>query len=165
MNVNIWVCRPGKLPGIVEQFQNNGMVTCPWQGFNSRWDNKDKQELLEMVSRVKHVEQNSVSARNWVAQMMNFSNDMKVNDYVITPYTDKKIYILGVIKSRYQFNQKACDEMKHFHEVQWIRNDLSKNMFSIDLIHTLGAYRTVFRIKKENQIKQIVEEVNKRGYY
>ena len=154
--MNYWVCRAGMKNSQLKYFLDNNVVSCPWQDFNMSWTGKTKEDLKNEISRVKSLT-NKTSISNLCAQIQVFTEKMDVNDIVILPDTKRKCFYLGKIVSEYIFERNEIEERQHYRRVIWQKKPIENSCFTQDFRYTLGAFRTIFQIKKSEHIAQVIK--------
>lgn len=157
--MNIWVCRAGKKGMYAEEFVEKEIISCTWSGYLESWGNHDKGGLVQIVMKVNGVNPKSTAAITWTNQMDIFVNKMKTGDLVIVPNLKKHFYMICMIQSEYMFEDASKDYLRHRRKVKWINLEIQKDCFSRELVNTLGAFRTVFQVKKNEQIEEIIRKV------
>lgn len=156
--MKVWVCRADKNSYCIEDFVAEEKIYCTWQGFPTSWEGLKREEMRSMVSRNKGIRIESHSIGNLVSQIDIFANRMAIGDLVLVPNTPKQTFLVGRLVSEYEFCTEAIDEKKHSRSVSWITS-VRKMEFSQEFLYTLGAFRTVFEVRKEEQIKEVLAKI------
>lgn len=154
----IWVCRAGASGKNYDYFINNQRIYLSWDGYKfdlSQYD--DMSKAKEIVSQEKGTT-NSTAISTWATQIVNFVVGMKVGDLVIIPSQSSRDYCLAKIESDYQF---LNDELyPHSRKVCLIKEHISKDIFPTYIVNTLGAFRTIFKAGKDEEIVEILKKNN-----
>lgn len=152
----MWLCRPGDKAQYYEKFIQEERIYLAWEGYNvDLREVKDKEHYRKLVSEEKNVD-NRTTISNWSGQLINFSTDMQVGDYVVIPNNRKRIYTLAKIAGTYEF--MADSKLHHCRRIEIVKTDIPRDIFSKQVMYCLGAYRTVFKIKLEDEFLQELGE-------
>lgn len=77
---------------------------------------------------------------------------MKIGDYVLIPHKSSKKYSLARIIGEYAFGSKAKHQLWHSRRIEMISEDIPREIFNQSIQYFLGAYRTIFKAKQEEEI-------------
>ena len=154
--MKIWVCRSGVKSTYIETYIENNKIYLPWNGYEKDFNGLDKDELIELICNEKRTKANDTATHNWYGQIVAFSQIMNKDDIVIIPNYRKKTFLIARIIGDYEYN--ANDVFFHSRKVKFI-GEIKKSILSQILQYTLGAYRTVFQVKKENHRKEILKNL------
>ncbi|MFN8074232.1 MAG: restriction endonuclease [Kineosporiaceae bacterium] len=83
----------------------------------------------------------------WTGSMWRFRNDMQVGDIVVCPYKPDSTINIGVVTGDYRF-EAGAETHRHRRDVRWVKVGLSRTVFTQPALYELGAFLTVFQIKK-----------------
>lgn len=154
----MWVCRAGKGSFYFNDFIEQKKLYLPWEGFdydlNEYCSIGDYRKLVEKEKRTT----NKTSISNWSSQLNIFAHEMKLGDYVIIPQSGKKKYALVKINGDYSYNNKN-GELHHFRKIEILKYDIPKEVFPQSINYSLGAFRTVFKVKQEMEILEILNHL------
>jgi restriction system protein len=94
----------------------------------------------------------------WAGILLRFAQEMTVGDIVVAPYKKDSTINIGVITGPYVY---LPDVPKHQHRrsVEWKKVGLSRTIFSQAALYELGAFLTVFRIRKHDDEFRAVLQV------
>lgn len=146
----MWVCRSGENNCFFEEIAKNKRIYIPWLGYDYNFSQyKTVQAFREIVAKEKN-SYNKTSISNWSSQLDIFCNKMRIGDYVIVPGKDKAKYVLAKIIGEYQYNRDSL--LKHSRQIEVIMTDIDINIFSQDIVYSLRAYRSIFRVSHEEAI-------------
>ncbi|AEG43161.1 restriction endonuclease [Isoptericola variabilis] len=83
----------------------------------------------------------------WAGVLSRLRDEMQPGDVVVAPYKPDSTINIGVITGAYQY---AADAPTHRHRrpVQWRKVGLSRTVFTQPALYELGAFLTIFRIRK-----------------
>lgn len=148
----MWVCRAGQKSIYFDTFVSTKRIYLPWEGYNVDLTNyTDREQFRNLVKKEKgDVARTSIS--NWAGQLYSFCREMDINDYVLIPYLNSQKYMLSQIIGGYEFETDAHSNLCHSRSIRILVNSIPRSIFSQSLLYSLGAYRTVFKIKKEAEL-------------
>lgn len=147
----IWVCRTGKSSCFIDYYIETSKIYLPWEGFHFDLSPYSSMEEFRAIVAKEMNTDNRTSISNWAGQLRCFCIDMQKGDYVLLPHKNCKSYACAKIIDDYNFAEKNEKELYHSRKVELI-GALHKDMLSQSMQYTLRAYRTVFRVKNEEEI-------------
>jgi len=156
MAKNMWMVRAGEGGFLIDDFKKKNCVAIGWNelGDISKIKRKDKiKKLIENTGKYKKKLQVAVAA----GQIGRFLLDFKKEDYVVTYDPNNRIYLVGEIKSDYEYNTKITN-YHHVRMVNWL-GEVSRDKLTVQTKNSLGAISTIFEIKDraKKEIIQILE--------
>ena len=155
----IWICRAGRKSIYVEDFLKNSKIFCTWDGFKYDLNTiVDKEELKEKI-RNDIKDANSTAVNTWTAQLFAFRDGMKKGDIVLTPNKNSVSYNIGIVCGDYFFDGNAPEHFYHGRKVRWIDRIVNREDFPKHIRYSLGAYRTIFRLKYDNEFMEIMDQL------
>ena len=153
--------RAGKESIYLQKFIDSSRIFLPWEGYKTnlgKLENRD--EFKRLVIKEKG-DQNRTTIANWAGMLFSFSKEMKVGDYVLIPTRHSKMYYLAKVSGDYEFNVKDTDNLFHSRAIEIMVSDIPKNIFSQQVVYSLGAFRTVFKVKYEDEVIASIKKWNK----
>jgi len=143
-----------------DNFVRGAYVAIGWLEKENLAKIRDKRELEELY-RINYPEERSQNViGQQVGQISRFLLEMKAGDYVITPAAEQDYLYFGVLKNEpYQYanNSDGCP-YRHRRAVEWSRERLQRNQFSIPFQNTIRSSLTVFYISHKNDFFDIIEK-------
>ncbi len=91
--------------------------------------------------------------RNFAAQLNQFVNRIKIDDFVVMPRKVTNGVAIGIVTSGYQFDKDS--EFKHSRTVEWKEESLPRDTFKQDLRHSFGAFMTICQIKRNSALERV----------
>ena len=67
-------------------------------------------------------------------------------------------YCLAIIAGDYCFDKNEKDKLYHHRNIEILEKDIPKTAFSQQVIYSLGAFRTIFKAKHEDEILKIINK-------
>ena len=81
---------------------------------------------------------------------------MSIGDIVIIPKKKSTLVSVGVIKGNYIFSERAVFPYVHSREIKVLSRNIDTSDFSQNIKYSLGAFRTIFSIRQEDEIRQLL---------
>jgi restriction system protein len=97
---------------------------------------------------------------NYRGQLWAFVKRIKIGDLVVLPLKGQDAIAVGKVTGDYKYWPNNPEDARHTRGVEWIQQDIPRNRFGQDLLYSLGAFRTVCQIQRNNaeeRIKAILE--------
>ena len=157
----MWVCRAGKDAIYLKRFVERSAIYLTWNGFNI-----DLSSMLTTEDYRKCVihemdTDNHTSVSNWSGQLRSFHKDILVGDYVMVPYYGSRRFMLTRVTGEYVY--VPDDEFPHSHAIEIVEKEIPAEIFPQDIRYSLRAYRTVYRVRNEDRIMEMIQQWKKRG--
>ena len=157
----IWVCRAGMNSIYLETFFQTYKVYLPWDGFKVDLKQFTNREQLKDLVRNEKGDVARTSIANWSSQLYTFSQEMQIGDYVLIPHKRSRYYTLGKVKSNYFFCDSDENGLWHSRDIEILITGIPRGVFSQSMRYSLGAYRTIFRVRDEKELLATVEKYRK----
>ena len=154
----MWVVRAGQGAVFYKKFLDEKRIFIPWDGFCS--DLKDYKCLADyrsLVEKEKNTD-NRTSVSNWAGQLYSFVWEINIGDYVLIPSKLSQTYTLCRVVGEYTFNGDEKDGLFHSRSIELITSAIPKKTMSQELIYSLGAYRTIFKVKREDEVLRTIDK-------
>ena len=101
------------------------------------------------------------SISNWSGQLYTFCWEMKEGDYVLIPHKGSRSYTFGKLVGDYIFCDSNNDELWHSRSFEILLNNIPREAFSQSMRYSLGAYRTIFKVKDEEELLTAINRYRK----
>ncbi|MBQ8700750.1 MAG: hypothetical protein IJ522_04150 [Acidaminococcaceae bacterium] len=146
----LWVCRTGKAALYFDFFLKNKKIYIPWNGFNYNFiECKTLVDFKPFVSKeLDTVNRTTIS--NTAIQLHYFCNEMRIGDYVLIPNKNSRQFVLCKLITNYRYSKN--DFLPHSRSVKIILNNIPRLIFSQSDQYTLRTFRTIFKIKQEQNV-------------
>ena len=155
----LWVVRAGKGAKYYKKFIEAQRIYLPWDGYNR--DLSDRKSLVsfrEVVQAEKGTD-NRTTISNWSAQLYAFVDEMQIGDLVLIPSERSRSYALAEITGGYTYSNGA-ECLSHYRAIRILKNDIPRKIFSQSVVYSLGAFRTIFKARYEDEIMKVIEKWN-----
>ena len=136
----------------MDDFLRNKRIYLPWEGYKVNLKQYPSRENMRDLVRQEKGEIARTSISNWSGQLFSFCWEMKKDDYVLIPQRDSRAYTLAKISGDYTFSDLNANGLCHSREIKVLMMNIPRAIFSQAMKYTLGAYRTVFKIKDEKEL-------------
>lgn len=153
----IWVCRAGMNSVYLDYFLKTQRIFLPWDGFKCDLRQyKNREEIKKLVREEKgDVAKTSIS--NWSGQLYTFCWDMSINDKVLIPHKGRRKYTFAKIVGEYTYTENDEKGLWHSRAISIVPGDIPRDIFSQSMQYSLGAYRTIFKVKDENELTRAID--------
>lgn len=147
----IWVCRTGSYGQYDKMFFENNCICLTREGFDFDLANCTKNDIESRI-----VELNPNAARQTISntwsQINIFAKKMAIGDVVIIPRKRSSYISVAIIQGNYVFDEKQQPPLNHRRTIKVLAKDVNTTTFNQSLRYSLGAFRTVFRVRQEEEL-------------
>ncbi len=154
----IWVCRAGRDSIYLDTFLQTEKIYLPWEGF--KVDLKQYSNREQIKSLVQHekgdVARTSIS--NWSGQLYSFCWKINVGDYLLIPHRGSRAYTFAKVIGNYEFCDADPNALWHSRKIRIVLSDIPREIFSQSMRYSLGAYRTIFKIREEEELLKAISK-------
>ena len=159
----MWVCRAGKEAFYYDYFLQNSRIFLAWDGY--KIDLSHFTRIGDFRNIVAHEKQtdNAISISNWAGQLCSFVNRMEINDLVLVPDKGSHFFALAKVVGDYCYTPDEDHNICHQRAVMILLSEIPKSIFPQDVQYGLRAYRTVYRVKQEERILQLIDNWKQKG--
>ena len=113
--------------------------------------------MLKIRKEKKDAEPTAINT--WAAQLMCLKEKMQNGDIVLTPNENSKSYNIGIITGVYEYKSEAPEHFRHGRQVRWLPDIIFRDKMPQYMIYSLGAYRTIFNLKYENEFVELLAKL------
>lgn len=158
----MWIMRAGQNSVYYDKFLDESKVFLPWSGFKQDLSIfTSRPEFRALVEKEKgEVHRTSVS--NWAGQLYSFVIEAKNDDLVLIPSKGSHTYCLAKLTGNYAYNENEPEKLYHSRDIKVILKGIPKDIFSQEIIYSLGAFRTIFKAKHEEEIIRTIKKWKER---
>ena len=157
----VWVCRAGVNSVYLNTFLSKHNVFLPWDGFKVDLRLYTDRDQIKKLVREEKGDVARTSISNWSGQLYSFCWEMKVGDYVLIPHKCSRSYTFGELTGDYAFCINDENELWHSREIRILVTDIPREIFSQSLQYSLGAYRTIFKVRDEEELLATITRYRK----
>lgn len=143
-----WVVRAGENGEREQAALAEGVV-------GAGWDRLDDKDLAEATTRdavkaavaAAYPDEGPYTIGNWAGQLYRFAHEIQPGDLVVLPLKSLRVAI-GRVCGAYEYRPEAPDGMRHVRRVEWLVEDLDRQLFQSDLLDSMGSLLTVFELSR-----------------
>jgi len=151
--MTLWMVRAGKYGQRELLALNENIAVIGWENLPDLTQIKTREKLSELLTKT-YPDEKPKTLINWASQIWPFIGEMKKGDLVALPFKSRSVILIGEVAGDYQYRPDLPVESKHTRPVKWI-GEYPRTAFDQDLLHSLGAFMTVCRIKRHNAEERI----------
>lgn len=154
----MWVIRAGQNALYYDKYIQNSKVYIPWDGYKLDLSEiKSRSDFRTVVEKEKGTD-NRTSVSNWAGQLYTFTQEIDEGDLVLIPSKGSHTYCLAKIVGNYRFDKNEKDKLYHCRNIEILERDIPRDIFSQSVIYSLGAFRTIFKAKHEDEIMKTLNK-------
>lgn len=154
----MWVIRAGQHSLHYDKYIEDSKVYIPWEGYKIDLSEiKTRSDFRTVVEKEKGTD-NRTSVSNWAGQLYTFTQEIERGDYVLIPSKGSHTYCLVRITGDYRFDINEKDKLYHSRDIEIVDIDIPRDIFSQSVIYSLGAFRTIFKAKHEDEIMKTINK-------
>lgn len=159
----MWVCRAGEKSVFLDDFIRDKKIYIPWDGYNLDLSVfSDINSFKKLVIKEKG-ERGRTSISNWAGQLYSFTKGISVGDYVLIPHRSSKEYTLAVVSGQYKYDSEDDRGLFHFRTIDIREENIPREIFSQSIQYSLGAFRTIFKVKQEEEVLMTINKWKSKG--
>lgn len=132
---------------LTTELADEGFISIGWDELRDLTSIPGGRDGLKERLTAEFPEKKPQAIAGWAGILVRFRDEMQPGDVVVAPYKPDSTVNIGVITSDYYFDERA-ETHAHRRRVEWKRTGLSRTVFSQSALYELGAFLTVFRIRK-----------------
>jgi len=143
---NVWGIHNDTL---TTELVDEGFVSIGWDELGDlREIGGTREEIKAVLSRT-FPDGRPNAIAGWAGILIRFRDEMQPGDIVVAPYKPDSTISLGVVSGDYEFVPGA-ETHRNRRRVDWKRVGVSRTVFSQPALYELGAFLTVFGIRKHD---------------
>ncbi|MDO5851202.1 MAG: restriction endonuclease [Methanobacteriaceae archaeon] len=141
----MYMVRAGKDSYLIDRFKDEKIVSV---GFKLPDLSKvnSKEELKGMINDV-YPEKTNIQIGSINGVMWKFKDEFKIDDYVISYNSTKRIYLVGIIKSEYMYCPKF-ENSAHIRKVKWC-GEVNRDNLKVNTTYSLGSLLSIFELNED----------------
>ena len=159
----MWVCRTGVKSVFLNEFVQDKRIYIPWDGYNLDLSAYSDRDALKRVVIEEKGECQRTSISNWAGQLYSFVKEISVGDYVLIPHRSSKEYTLAVVSGQYEYNSADNRGLFHSRTIEIQEDRIPREIFSQSIQYSLGAFRTIFKVKQEEEVLIAINKWKDKG--
>jgi restriction system protein len=139
--------RSGSGGAIFEEFREQSIVTIGWQKVGDVSEASSRAEITKTVAAA-WPEWSKGKAISGAGQLYRFAHEIRVGDGVVTYDPSRRAYLVGTIKSDYQYKKQRLPEDAHVRKVEWT-GEIARDDLRVTTKNSLGSILTIFLLPEE----------------
>src|SRR3989304_1214290 len=152
--MTLWMVRAGRHGEREQEALEKGFVAIGWDKLPDLSKISSKEELTNLYKKV-FPNAKKMSAANQVGQLWRFMDSINVGDLVVLPLKHRSAIAVGKVEGKYEYRKDAGEGLHHIRPVKWIKTDIPRSEFDQDLLYSLGAFKTVCQIERNNAEERV----------
>lgn len=143
----VWMVRSGRKAAHVGAFREHSVAALGWKSIGKLSTTSTKEEISSLIDQ--HYAGSKKMARaTWASQIARFIHAIKVEHHISTYDPDERVYLLGTVRSEYQWLGSELPETPHARRVKWT-HQVPRDSLSGATKNTLGSILTLFLVNEE----------------
>ncbi len=150
----VWVVRAGKHGEDEELALDKGIAVVRFNEFGDLHDFASIDGLTDAYLN-EHSDAPRARAVNYARQLWSLKELIKIGDTIVLPLKLRRGQIaIGQVVGRYAYTTIG-GESRHTIAVDWTHPDVPRSAFAQDLLHSFGAFLTVFRVQRNDAERRV----------
>jgi len=149
----LWVVRAGKYGEREGQALEKNVAAIGWDELPDLSGIKTREELYALLEKI-YPDEKRKTLLNWQSQIWPFIKEIQQGDIIALPLKNRSVIVFGEVTGPYQYRSDFGGGMKHTRPVRWFE-ELPRNAFDKDILFSMGAFLTVFRVQRNNAEERV----------
>lgn len=151
----IWVCRTGLSGQYADDFLKDNKIYLTRDNLRFDLGKANKSYIINSLYNNAPAAARQTINNIW-SQIDIFANRMSTGDIVIIPKKSSTLVSVGIINSNYIFSEGATFPFMHSRGIKVLSKDIDTSDFPQNIKYSLGAFRTIFSIRQEDEIRELL---------
>ena len=147
----IWVCRTGSYGQHENLFLENNCICLTREGFDFDLVKCEKSDIESRILELNPDAARQTISNTW-SQINIFAEKMAIGDVVILPKKSSSKINVAIIQGDYVYDKEQQFPLNHKRTIKVLAKDVDTTTFNQSLRYSLGAFRTVFQVRQEEQL-------------
>ena len=143
---NMWMVRSASGGRLADEFKEHNVVAIGWSDLGNLAQFKDKESILFAV-RKQWPDWSEGRIMSSASQLFRFKDKLSVGDRVITYDSSRRVYHVGTINGKYNYNPGAVAPMSNTYPVDW-EGEIDRDALSVATRNSLGSTLTLFKLSE-----------------
>ena len=146
-NIKMWMVRAGEGAYRIDEFKDKSVVAIGW-GEIGELDKDDDRDVI--LNKMKNYWPDWSRGKLGICagQVYRFKCEINIGDRVLTYDPSRRIYLVGTIKSDYEWAPSVVADLPNIRHVNW-EGEVSRDLLSVPTKNVLGAISTLFVLTDE----------------
>jgi len=145
----LWLVRAGKHGEDENTAIEKNMIIVGWTEMPDVSGVQSYEDMKHMHLKV-YPEMSVKAATSHASQLWAFTERIKQGDLVVLPLKTRALIAIGKIVGECQYLNG-----RHVRKVEWLKEDVPRNVFGQDILYSFGAFMTVCQIKRNNAEERV----------
>lgn len=132
---------------LTEELVDEGFVSLGWQEVGDLKVLPNGRDGIKAALAEASPDSKPQSIASQAGVLYRFCHDIQIGDVIVAPYKPDSTINIGIVSGDYYFEPTAA-EHQHRRRVEWKRTGLPRTVFTQPALYEIGAFITVFRIRK-----------------
>lgn len=132
---------------LAEELLQEDFVSIGWDELGDLSQIRDGRDGLKSALNTALPDHKPRAVAGWAGVISRFRDEIRVGDIVVAPYKPDSTINIGEVTGDY-FYDATAETHRHRRSVTWLKTGLSRTVFSQSALYELGAFLTVFRLRK-----------------
>lgn len=134
---------------LTTELVEGGFVSIGWDDLGDLRTIGSSRDAIKAALAPVFPERKPQAIAGWTGILARFRDEMQVGDIVVAPYKPDSTINIGIVSGPYEFVAGAQTH-RHRRPVTWKKIGLPRTVFSQPALYELGAFLTVFGIRKHD---------------
>lgn len=152
--VNVWVVRAGRHGEYEHEVLRDGIAAVGWHEVGDLTAVDSRKELDARFAAA-YPNDSPKRRANQMAQLWALRSSITTADIIVLPMKSTSQLAVGRKNSGYRYRPDAAEGARHAIGVTWEHTDIPRTAVYQDLLYSLGAFLTVFRVSRNNAAERI----------
>jgi len=139
--------RAGRGGEQIDAFFQHGIVAFGDDRLGRLSPNITKDDLVKLYA-TNYPEAKEGSRASWASQLLRLVTEIKIGDDVVCSDRERRRYLLGTVKSDYEWLADVVPGKPHARRVTWIK-EIPRDLLSTATKNTLGSVLTLFKVNAD----------------
>lgn len=157
LSPRVWVFRAGHGGEFADLFERKGLIAMGFAGSTGTPDigGMTREEIAELIANV-FPETTKQARAIYVGQLFRFANELKEDDFVITPVKRGKELLIGEVIGEYRWSETpVVANYRHIRNVQWLAR-VPRDRIRSESIKKLGSMVTLSQPDHQDYFLQFI---------
>ena len=143
--MTMWMVRAESDGSLFEPFIQSNFVAIGWPALGDLGHIESREELLPLLHE-RYPERSPGAYTNYATMLFRFIKVLHPGDSVITYDRTSRIYAVGKLVGKYQFDRGLSFDYPHIQKVEWEATSISRDVLTATTKNSLGSTLTLFRL-------------------
>lgn len=153
----LWMVRHGAHGEREQRALDEGLLLLGFTAVGDLGACENREAIEKVVTNALPDEAKKMRLAIWTGQLTMFRHSMAEGDLVIMPRKRSPQVAIGKVTGPYRYFLGALGS--HTRKVDWLKNDVPRQVFAEDLRYSFGSAMTICRIARNNAVERVIAVV------